>query len=1004
LIKMFQVLEIKVSIPATNFRQIVYPLEKSTAVIKNDFPDYYFKEEDNAKALADFNLIQTAFTQDLSDQNNDDKMLIEDNDNVLETQEMLDKELDNYLDFGEAIDEAQQENDLQELEEKLDDPEYLEKEDPEKNKGKINQDFFNTATFFNYFTPSETPKTMRSTLLHYQKQALSWMKYREGLIDENELFDGNVFQQNFMKENYQEMTLINGCKVYFHPFDGDFSVEFPKEKTCKGGILADEMGLGKTVMIIALLNAHNNRKKFQRSISAGAIEFDIKEKLPVLSASNSLNESLLKPKDFNEDLMKNMQNNKSLLDRFKARDIGVSNNHKRESIQDFMLSIEEKIPNSLPMKKIKGENENVLAKKKTIEDFEIEFDESSFKKPLQSLSSFAVKPKIDWKSKIKEESAKTKEVLLSKFKNIQKDIIEGHEKTPIVLEAGTLIIVPLCVLSQWESEILKHSSPNALSVAQYYGEVRSSILIKQFDVILTSYGTVYSEYNNSRTREISPLFNLKWFRIILDEAHLIKSRKTGIAQAVFELNADYRWCITGTPLQNELNDLYSLLHFIRMDKWGDFSYWSSHIRPKKLTEEDMKLVRKILQPILLRRTKKSTDLNGKSIIVLPPKNVKTEIITLCPEERILYDELSNQTYSKLEDLLRFGTGKFTAVFEVLMRLRQMCNHPCLEFSKKNLKDRPTLENLVSDFLFKGFQSYGMAEILVKTNYIADITNRIRAKKLGVCKLCNVKILKAGLTDCGHIFCKKCIKPILESGLRCPSCALEMKNIMCISLDKIFNEMEYIDINHPTFRKSSKLIAIIEKTLAVRRRKEKVVIFSQFTTMMDLIQKFLEEENIILRRIDGKCTMLNRKKSMEEFIKDERITVMLMSLKTGGVGLNLTAANNVFVVDPWWNSAVEEQAIERVYRIGQTKNVNVIRFLCKNTVEISMQELKEKKEKMVKDIFHLDPMEQHKQNLEDLLNLVGGDNEHEVQNSKVRGVEIISRPFEVDINTNINIKK
>lgn len=193
--------------------------------------------------------------------------------------------------------------------------------------------------------------------------------------------------------------------------------------------------------------------------------------------------------------------------------------------------------------------------------------------------------------------------------------------------------------------------------------------------------------------------------------------------------------------------------------------------------------------------------------------------------------------------------------------------------------------------------------------------------------------------------------------------------MALSLAENESNMDLLDVDGANFKKSSKLEAVLEAVHKVGSKGEKVVIFSQFVTMLNLMEKFMKDEGVVFRRIDGSCTLKQRERSIQEFNTDKRVTVFLISLKAGAIGLNLTVATNVFLVDPWWNPAVEDQAIERVHRIGQEKNVNVIRFICEKTIEERIQELKQRKKEMIKEVLQFNPQEQKKQNIENMIYII-----------------------------------
>lgn len=151
--------------------------------------------------------------------------------------------------------------------------------------------------------------------------------------------------------------------------------------------------------------------------------------------------------------------------------------------------------------------------------------------------------------------------------------------------------------------------------------------------------------------------------------------------------------------------------------------------------------------------------------------------------------------------------------------------------------------------------------------------------------------------------------------------------------------------------SSSKIATLMEEIDSHAPQHKILIFSQFVSMLDLIKKELEHKDIPFEYLSGKTT--NREKRVESFQKNENIRIFLISLKAGGTGLNLTEADYVYLVDPWWNPAVENQAIDRCYRIGQKKNVVAIRLICPDTIEEKIMKLQETKRGLVSDIIKTD---------------------------------------------------
>lgn len=176
-------------------------------------------------------------------------------------------------------------------------------------------------------------------------------------------------------------------------------------------------------------------------------------------------------------------------------------------------------------------------------------------------------------------------------------------------KGSTLIICPMALLSQWKDELETHSSPGSISIFVHYGGDRTNEprVIAGYDVVLTTYGVLTAAYKSDS--ESSIYHRVNWYRVVLDEAHTIKSWKTLVAQAAFKLSSHCRWCLTGTPIQNNLEDLYSLLCFLRVEPWCNWSWWNKlvHKPYENGDPRGLKLIKSILRPLMLRRTKDTKD-------------------------------------------------------------------------------------------------------------------------------------------------------------------------------------------------------------------------------------------------------------------------------------------------------------------------------------------------------------------------------------------------------------
>ncbi|CAI0559180.1 unnamed protein product [Linum tenue] len=514
---------------------------------------------------------------------------------------------------------------------------------------------------------------------------------------------------------------------------------------------------------------------------------------------------------------------------------------------------------------------------------------------------------------------------------------------------GTLIICPMALLHQWKDELETHAKPGSMSVFVHYGGERMNdpSLISGYDVILTTYGVLTAAYKQGL--EASIFHKVEWFRVVLDEAHAIKSPKSQGAQASFQLSSQYRWCLTGTPLQNNLEDIYSLLCFLHVQPWSNWSWWNKLIH-KPYENGDpraLKLIKAILRPLMLRRTKETKDNYGRPILVLPPTDIQVLTCEQSEAERDLYEALFRRSKDQFDSLVAEGQvlQKYASVLELLLRLRQCCNHPFLVMSRADLQKYWDLNKLAKRFFDTNEDSASSTEATAATQ--ANSEEAVEGmRKDTECPICLESADDPVFTPCKHRMCRECLLTSWKTHTEgpCPLCRTlvsEYELRACPSGTKF-----KIDI-HNNWKGSSKITKLLDCLDRIDAYSgEKSIIFSQWTSFLDLLEIPLKEKGVQFLRFDGRLSQKHRERVLKEFNESNVKRVLLMSLRTGGVGLNLTAASNVFIMDPWWNPAVEEQAIMRIHRIGQKRTVRVRRFIVKGTVEERMLQVHAKKEKMI----------------------------------------------------------
>eukprot|EP01017_Pseudomicrothorax_dubius_P043905 TRINITY_DN7377_c0_g1_i6.p1 TRINITY_DN7377_c0_g1~~TRINITY_DN7377_c0_g1_i6.p1 ORF type:complete len:415 (-),score=94.53 TRINITY_DN7377_c0_g1_i6:162-1406(-) len=407
---------------------------------------------------------------------------------------------------------------------------------------------------------------------------------------------------------------------------------------------------------------------------------------------------------------------------------------------------------------------------------------------------------------------------------------------------------------------------------------------------------------------------------------------------------------------------------------------------------------------MIRRTKASVRGRGASSgFELPPKYCSVRLISLSGEERELYDISHNRSKLELDEFLRQGTilKNYVHIFEMLVRLRQICDHPYLISSKKDIDETTILESTLSNLIVRNIAKNELrtekerrkAEMSAKketegeasqvkeevneekllTELIETRGSRIKSSELykttleqmkahhlEECPICVEPIDDVVVTICLHTLCRDCLSRIVASKASCPFCKTELTNSDFISVPRMNGLlMDY----KKEWKPSSKIAAITAVMNEILQKKEKIVVFSQFTGMLTLLEHAMSLGGIRFLRFDGSFTPVKRGKILEQFRKDEEISVLSVSLRAGGVGLNLTEANHVIICDPWWNPAIEEQAVDRIHRIGQKRDVFVYRFICKDTVEEKILRLQENKRELFDLTMTVSAGERKEKNLE-----------------------------------------
>ena len=574
----------------------------------------------------------------------------------------------------------------------------------------------------------------------------------------------------------------------------------------------------------------------------------------------------------------------------------------------------------------------------------------------------------------------------------------------------TLIVVPMSLLNQWNSEFEKINKCSTFYSEFYYGGNVSSIKTLLTNtknppvVVLTTYGIVQNEWSrlmkakeaNADTTPSSGLFSIKFHRIVLDEGHTIRNRSTATFKAVMSLNGTCKWILTGTPVINRLDDLFSLVKFLHLEPWCRVSYWKQFISTpfeNKDFKQAFDVANAILQPVLLRRTKQMRDVDGTPLVELPPKEIIVERLKFGEYQHEVYRQFLGRAEDSVKsalircDLLK----KYSTILVNILRLRQICcdvsllgspdeNDEDISSSYAYLRDSSDVNSLLEKAggdKVSGFSEDEFKEIKENIREKFIDAGILHSLECAICTTESINLENVLFTECGHPFCGECLTEYIkfqkqkDLELRCPLCRELIHSNKLLSLarkaDGNFDLLYYNNVV-----KSAKLVALINhlQTIQDTLPGEQVVVFSQFSSYLDILEreltKTLPVEDTQIFKFDGRLNLKDRGLILKEFqVKDPaKQKILLLSLKAGGVGLNLTCASHAFLMDPWWSPSMEDQAIDRIHRIGQLNQVKVVRFIIEDSIEEKMLRIQERK-RTIGETMDINEDERRKRRIEEI---------------------------------------
>jgi DNA repair protein RAD16 len=485
----------------------------------------------------------------------------------------------------------------------------------------------------------------------------------------------------------------------------------------------------------------------------------------------------------------------------------------------------------------------------------------------------------------------------------------------------SLVLVPPVALMQWQNEINAYTDGKLKVLVVHNTNAKSKGLthkvVRAHNVVIMSYNSLESMFRKQEKgwsrgeniiKEDSPIHAIKFHRVILDEAHSIKSRTTGVAKACFALKGNHKWCLSGTPVQNRIGEFFSLLRFLEVRPFADYfcekcpcsqlhwsvgeDYMCTHCKHSaaehrsvfneellnpitgdsmELRSEALDKLHMITARVMLRRMKK----DHTASMELPPKEIVIHNEFFGEMERDFSSSIMSNTTRKFDTYVAQGVmlNNYANIFGLIMQMRQVANHP-------DLITRRSAE--------------GGQNVLV-------------------CSICDEpaeEAIKSGCQGSKCHFCRTCVKTYMQtceasgSEADCPRCHIPLtidwdQPEIIQDEDEVKKSSIINRINMENWTSSTKIEMLVYDLYKLRSKKQtlKSIVFSQFTSMLQLIDWRLRRAGFNTVMLDGSMTPAQRQRSIDYFMNNADVEVFLVSLKAGGVALNLTEASRVFIVDP-----------------------------------------------------------------------------------------------------------
>lgn len=639
---------------------------------------------------------------------------------------------------------------------------------------------------------------------------------------------------------------------------------------------------------------------------------------------------------------------------------------------------------------------------------------------------------------------------------------------------ATLLVCPLTVMANWESQLREHwthERPPRVYVYHGAGRTTDPRALANYDVVLTTYSTLGNEFANQSTwtaaagrADADPAPEAKrarieapntcqrveWFRIVLDEAHIVKEARTWQSKAVCNLSAPRRLCLTGTPIQNRIDELYALLLFLQLDPFHERAIWGRYCSDRRVVSlsnagtasaaapvdpDTLTRVQTVMQFLTLRRMKSDTNSDGSPLLTLPPKMTRVMTLELSVPERARYERLHSNFKEEFQGYVAQGTVglHYATILHEILILRMMCDDEGLVNDSLDGKHMQlALQDISASIREDGLTPRRAAELLALLSESAIVS----------CTSCGLELVPDDdetprspvLTRCEHMFCLSCFQSHVHGAQAwprssrasgaCPCCLTELRlaldavivhaadmpadnapravraprerdgtfcpedpsswpsawstktralmaDLLPFSLCNPYSELyrpQAPRLDHVISSDASKAGVVEVQAVAEGAAPPapiKSVVFSQWTKMLDKVGGALSHAGIEYRQLDGSMSRVDRDVAMSDFRDNPHVEVFLVSLRAGGFGLNLVAGCRAYLLDPYWNPAVEQQGLDRIYRVGQTRPVVMTKLIVHRSIEEKLLALQKRKLEIANRVGRRSDAERQAERTEDL---------------------------------------